>query len=137
MVATVTLNTPYDQFCKEQAWTHMADTKTMTALMGRFDRGTQLFRNDKVTWNMVKETGSSRTYGLHLVGSATDTQKTYQVDMYGCDCPDGSTTGKAPWGWCKHRLATWLYDRQLRHMMSAITSGKAMGPHHITAEAHS
>lgn len=48
----------------------------------------------------------------YQVASCTAPGVLYTVSLAtGCNCPDGTT--KAPFGWCKHRLAVWLY---VQHM---------------------
>jgi hypothetical protein len=51
------------------------------------------------------------------VGSCTDPLKTYRLVGTTCECKD-FTDGKAPQGWCRHRIAAGI-DKRVREVLAA------------------
>jgi hypothetical protein len=75
--------------------------QTLPECNGRVDRAVQMVLNHDVE---LLEDGKAR------VASQSNGQVTYHVVNGGCECRD-YTDGKAPSGWCKHRIAAGLYKR--------------------------
>lgn len=76
------------------------NAKDTAALWRRWNRATELAQvNTRWRdweggwWRCVADTGLTAGHSL------------YQVSLGSCTCPDNP---KAPWGWCKHRLALWI-----------------------------
>jgi hypothetical protein len=56
--------------------------------------------------------------GTIAVGSSTDPLKTYTLTGQTCTCTD-FVQGKAPEGWCKHRIAAGI-DKRVREVLAAL-----------------
>jgi len=78
------------------------------AVNGRIAGAVKLVLLDEVT---VQDNGSI------TVGSCTDPSKTYTLVGLTCTCDDFAH-GKAPGGWCKHRIAAGLHKRT-RELLAA------------------
>ena len=63
--------------------------------------------------------------GTILVGSCTDPLKTYRLVGTTCECKD-FTDGKAPQGWCRHRIAAGLHKRVGELMAAQPTPAPAV-----------
>jgi hypothetical protein len=66
-----------------------------TAVNGRIESAVRLVLQADVVFN---------SDGSATVGSASDPMKTYTLAGQACDCQDFAY-GKAPGGWCQHRIA--------------------------------
>ena len=112
MIATglrLAFPTEYEKFTESQAWLLIEDEA----------RGHFQDRWQKA--EVIVETKGVMYWGaddFFTVASQGATQTTYksilnrQPDEPGCTCPDWSkslTNKGAPHGWCKHRLAAWLF----------------------------
>ena len=78
-----------------------AKDKLPQAVNGRLESAVKLVLLDEVT-----VLGDGRI----VVGSCSDTLKTYALEGDTCTCEDWQH-GKAPGGWCKHRIAAGLHKR--------------------------
>ena len=47
----------------------------------------------------------------------------------GCDCEDYMK--KAPWGWCKHRIAAWIYSHLTEAQRDIISRAAAPATSHV------
>jgi len=99
----------YEAFAQEHTWTRMLDIGSATALYQRLDRA-GLIADDQFSEYLGP---SSQMTGTYSIESTTGQMKTpcqpvkYIVSEHeGCTCPDAQ--GRAPSGWCKHRLALWI-----------------------------
>ena len=54
--------------------------------------------------------------GTILVGSCSDPLKTYRLVGRACECKD-FTDGRAPEGWCRHRIAAGIMKRVTEELM--------------------
>jgi hypothetical protein len=98
-----------ERFAHSHPWVHALDPKSTAGLYFRMAAALEMVPN-QVTYPAIGETGPMQ--GYFQVASCTHPGIYYVVHLeHGCTCPDYST--KAPFGWCKHRLAVWLY---LDHM---------------------
>ena len=114
MASTHTQYTP-----TQQAWrdavaivTLRAKDKMGAAYHSRLDKAQALVLECAIT---PHDDGHSA-----IVQSATDKGKAYEVNG-ACDCVDASR-GKAPEGWCKHRLAWALYRRAVQHGQALLVA---------------
>jgi hypothetical protein len=70
-------------------------------------------------WLSAKDIGRERWIGATSDGSFLCTAQSganvgrthYAVSLGGCTCPDAP---KAPWAWCKHRIALWVWHNSYR-----------------------
>jgi hypothetical protein len=85
-----------------------AKAKLPTAVNGRLEAAVKLVLLQDVE---PQEDGSI------LVGSSTDPLKTYRLVGMTCECQDFSH-GKAPEGWCQHRIAAGIQKR-VRELLTA------------------
>lgn len=46
----------------------------------------------------------------------------YQVTLRDCNCPDNR---KAPWGWCKHRIALWQRENVFKATLISQAEAEA------------
>ena len=93
------MTTTANKFNHDHKWTLMLDEAAARAFGLRWERAVDL-----LTAGAVHEAGS----GIYQVTSQTDNQIRYWVSPgVSCTCPD---THRAPWGWCKHQLAVWMYQ---------------------------
>ena len=93
----------FQQFCREHKWTQILDIPSLTNLEKRFTRAQDFIPNSVTAYG---ENGVA----YYQVDSATRPGEHYIVTIInGCTCPD--TDHHAPFRWCKHRIAAWLYHR--------------------------
>jgi hypothetical protein len=85
-----------------------ARAKLPQAVNGRLESAVKLVLLDDVT---------PQADGRIVVGSCSDTMKTYTLEGDTCTCEDWQH-GKAPGGWCKHRIAAGLHKR-LQQVLAA------------------
>jgi hypothetical protein len=69
--------------------------------------------------------------GSILVGSSTDALKVYRLQGTSCTCQDFAH-GKAPAGWCSHRIAAGIAKR-----VQELLATTSIVPAEATAAAHS
>ena len=95
----------WDRFQREHRWTLMAELSTLAALGRRWSKAIE----------MPPEAVEPIVRQEFLVNSASNPDIAYLVDELGCTCPDSTklTPKSAPYGWCKHRIATWLQKAAL------------------------
>ena len=79
----------------------LAKAKLPEAVNGRVERAVKLVLAHDVT---------TMADGSTEVGSSTDPLKVYHLVGAACDCQD-FTHGKAPDGWCSHRIAAGIAKR--------------------------
>ena len=111
MLVHGTATPEYSQFCREHRWTLMLPEKELTGFMARWERAQELpgkFYG-----------GGNGNWGYYKPGQGSG-PGAYTTSLEGCTCPDAAREGRAPGGWCKHRLALWIYDRRLQRIMSGI-----------------
>ena len=91
-----------EDFADSNAWAKIGDETTITALMYRWDRACAMSQHHVVATNRPD---------YYQVWSQTNPDQFYTVNLEkGCTCPDFT---RAPFGWCKHRLAAWIYQTWL------------------------
>src|SRR5215475_438562 len=78
-----------------------AKAKLPLAVNGRIESAAKL-----VLWQDVEPQAD----GSIFVGSASDPGKTYRLMGLTCECQDWQH-GKAPEGWCAHRIAAGIHKR--------------------------
>src|SRR5262245_38875354 len=78
-----------------------AKAKLPQAVNGRIESAARL-----VLWQDVEPQDD----GSILVGSASDPGKQYRLEGTSCTCQDFQY-GKAPEGWCQHRIAAGIHKR--------------------------
>ena len=94
------------RFTKEHSWVNILDEKSAAGLGRRWAKAVELYEEGSVHW---------RSIGLYLVNSQTDPRTEYTVcPESGCTCPD--FRDRAPFGWCKHRLATWIANKEFQDL---------------------
>ena len=64
--------------------------------------------------------------GTIEVGSSSDPMKTYQLVGHTCTCTD-FTQGKAPSGWCKHRISAGI-DKRVRELLPVAVEPEMVEP---------
>ena len=108
----------YSQFCHQHRWTLLLQEKELAGFMARWERAQDLVPNAVTACTL-----DAQGHRLYQVTSSKDHTRFYNLTLpSGCTCPDASTLGgRAPWGWCKHRLAAWIYCRWLN---AGITKGR-------------
>jgi hypothetical protein len=89
--------------------------ETLPACQGRIDAAVSLVLAGDV---------ALQPDGLAIVGSATTPSITYTVNGT-CACPD---FGRAPEGWCKHKIARALQIRTERAMRDALDAEASRMP---------
>ncbi len=104
MLSNYAQNILWGRFQREHRWTLLAEKYTLEALGRRWTKAL-------VIPTTAIEPVSDQSF---LVNSSTDVDKAYLVDPGGCTCPDSSieSARSAPYGWCKHRIATWVYQAE-------------------------
>lgn len=94
-----------ERFARQQKWVLVLDQPASVGLMKRMQRAQELVPHHVVNVGC----------GHYQVASATQQGIYYNVRLdAGCTCPDSMRQDGAPYGWCKHRLAAWLYGQYLR-----------------------
>ena len=119
----------FKAFTSDQKWTKMSDSQTTIALLSRWERASDLpgrfIRSSYpgVT-AYVKPDASTSTGFAHV--------ESYLVTIEdGCTCPDADPlTGKAPYGWCKHRIKLWQLFQVRRARATAVIQKKQRA-HHV------
>ena len=97
------INQWWDTFHLRQRWVDMLSPKEAYAFGSRWERAVEMWKHHVVDCGQ----------GWYQVESATDPAIHYRLTLNaGCTCPD---TRRAAGGWCKHRLAAWMYREHLRH----------------------
>lgn len=100
------------RFAKAHPWVHILDPQASAGLARRMQAAQELVPHSVTHPAWSPERGIM--LGHFEVISASTPGLSYTVSLAtGCNCPDGTT--RAPMGWCKHRLAAWLY---VQHMES-------------------
>lgn len=107
------------RFSAVHPWVHILDPQATAGLARRMAAAQELVREH----HHLEPCSHSIYYpawtpeegfkiGHFEVASCTTPGVRYLVSLAtGCNCPDGTT--RAPFGWCKHRLACWLYVQHL------------------------
>lgn len=99
--------TPQDlnQFQSEHSWLLIADGPTLSSFHDRWERSRAL---PGTFWGG----GQNGLWKYYKNGLPEDTPD-YSVSVsLGCTCPDAGH--RAPMGWCKHRLAVWILESNLK-----------------------
>jgi len=89
-------------FTRHNPWFRMADADTSTAIHLRIHRALAI--NPRYLCQSLHPNG----LGTYSIASTSSPGVIYVVNLEkGCSCPDSQN--RAPMGWCKHRLALWLF----------------------------
>src|SRR5215475_7562381 len=94
-----------------------ATAKLPQAVNGRIESAVKL-----VLWQDVEP----QPDGTILVGSTSDPGKTYRLEGTSCTCQDFQY-GKAPDGWCAHRIAAGIHKR-VQQMLAAQPAPEVVLP---------
>jgi len=98
-----------------------AKEKLPAAVNGRLEKATKLVLQYDVRF---LEDGTVE------VGSSSDPMKVYRLQGTSCECQD-FTSGKAPEGWCQHRVAAGIAKR-----VAQVLAQQAEDAERTTADAH-
>lgn len=106
------------QWFEEEQGCAVWDIQSMVALDSRWERAkeivqakTQVKQGDSAHWLVSSQSRLDLTFNVSLNGGK------------GCTCEDYSK--RAPWGWCKHRLAAWICSQLTEAQLKNIRKGNA------------
>lgn len=101
----------FERFQRMYSWTQVLDPAGATGLATRWERAKAFVPHAIVSYY------ADRTI-FYQVESARNPGEHYVVHLEkGCTCPDEQ---RAPFGWCKHRLAAWQYSKWLDMQMEQL-----------------
>jgi hypothetical protein len=99
-----------ERFIKSHPWVHALDAQSTAGLYRRMTAAQELAPSAVCYPAWSPEAGFQ--VGHFQVVSCSQPGVFYAVHLeHGCTCTDAST--RAPFGWCKHRLAVWLYIQNM------------------------
>jgi hypothetical protein len=93
------------------------DVQSMVALDNRWERAKEIVKAKGQVKQVLPE--------HYLVSSQSRFDLTFRVSLdggQGCDCEDYKK--RAPWGWCKHRLAAWICSQLTEAQLKNIRRSK-------------
>lgn len=104
------------QFMREHAWSQVMDERTATAFYRRWSRAGAITDESNDLRHRGGAFPGQEPDGSFTVCSSRADGTSYEVwpgPNGSCDCPDSAiiSNTSAPYGWCKHRLAVWIFAR--------------------------